>query len=159
MYLPVFREPQLYRQKKLDLQYPITTRMTANATNPIRALMGIVRIHAHMMLRATPHFTVLAPHGGPDTHDGCTDDMGRTHRDTRDRCPEDRCSTGSLGCKPVDRAELGDLVSHGLDNPPSPGKRPECNRSIGDQDHPERDGQVVRDLRWPRNTRWRRGAG
>ena len=35
--------------------------MTANAANPIRALMGIVSIHAHMILRATPHFTVLAP--------------------------------------------------------------------------------------------------
>ncbi len=42
-------------------QYPITMRMIMNATNPIRALMGIVKIHAHMILRATPHFTVLAP--------------------------------------------------------------------------------------------------
>jgi hypothetical protein len=39
----------------------MTTRITANATNPINALIGIVRIHAHMIVRATPHFTVLAP--------------------------------------------------------------------------------------------------
>ena len=44
-----------------NLQYPITTRITANAANPITALMGIVRIHAHMIVRATPHFTALAP--------------------------------------------------------------------------------------------------
>ena len=40
---------------------PTISRITINATNPIRALMGIVRIHARAMLRATPHFTVLAP--------------------------------------------------------------------------------------------------
>ncbi len=34
---------------------PTISRITINATNPIRALMGIVRIHA------TPHFTELAP--------------------------------------------------------------------------------------------------
>ncbi len=36
-------------------------RIKANATNPMRALIGMVRIHAHMILRATPHFTVLMP--------------------------------------------------------------------------------------------------
>jgi hypothetical protein len=42
-------------------QYPMTTRITLNAANPIRALTGMVRIHAHTMVRATPHFTVLLP--------------------------------------------------------------------------------------------------
>ena len=37
------------------------TRIPINDTNPMSALTGIVRIHAHMMLRATPHFTVLVP--------------------------------------------------------------------------------------------------
>jgi hypothetical protein len=32
-----------------------------NAAYPMRALAGMVRIHAHMMLRAMPHFTALAP--------------------------------------------------------------------------------------------------
>ena len=41
--------------------YPTNTRITANAANPISALMGIVRIQANMMRRATPHLTVLAP--------------------------------------------------------------------------------------------------
>ena len=36
-------------------------RITANATNPINALIGMVRIHAMIMLRATPHFTCLSP--------------------------------------------------------------------------------------------------
>jgi hypothetical protein len=35
--------------------------MIENVTNPINALMGIVRIHAHIIVRATPHFTVLIP--------------------------------------------------------------------------------------------------
>ncbi len=39
----------------------MTIRITANAANPMIALIGMVRIHAHMILRATPHFTVLAP--------------------------------------------------------------------------------------------------
>ncbi len=29
--------------------------------NPIMALIGMVKTHAHMMLRATPHFTTLDP--------------------------------------------------------------------------------------------------
>ena len=37
------------------------TRITANAANPMMALIGIVRTHAMTMLRATPHFTVLVP--------------------------------------------------------------------------------------------------
>lgn len=28
---------------------------------PIKALIGIVKIHAHIILRATPHFTALVP--------------------------------------------------------------------------------------------------
>ncbi len=36
-------------------------RITWNEAKPISALIGIVRIHAIMMLRATPHFTVLVP--------------------------------------------------------------------------------------------------
>ena len=39
----------------------MNTRITANETKPISALMGMVRTHAQMMVRATPHFTVLAP--------------------------------------------------------------------------------------------------
>ena len=35
--------------------------MMKNDINPINALIGIVRIHAHMIVRATPHFTVLIP--------------------------------------------------------------------------------------------------
>jgi len=50
------RPPVLYAG-----QYPITTRIIANVTNPMSALMGIVRIQAHAMVRATPHFTALAP--------------------------------------------------------------------------------------------------
>ena len=42
-------------------QYPTGTRITLNAKNPMKALIGIVRIHAHKIRRATPHFTVLAP--------------------------------------------------------------------------------------------------
>ena len=45
----------------LSSQYPINKRITENDAKPINALMGIVRIHAHMMVRATPHFTVLMP--------------------------------------------------------------------------------------------------
>ena len=35
--------------------------MIENVTNPINALMGIVSTHAHIIVRATPHFTVLIP--------------------------------------------------------------------------------------------------
>ena len=37
------------------------SRIITNDINPINALMGIVRIHAHMIVRATPHLTVLIP--------------------------------------------------------------------------------------------------
>jgi hypothetical protein len=42
-------------------QYPIIIRMIIKAANPMMALTGIVRTHAIIMLRATPHFTVLVP--------------------------------------------------------------------------------------------------
>jgi hypothetical protein len=44
-----------------SLYDPTIIRITANETKPMMALIGIVRIHAIAMLRATPHFTVLAP--------------------------------------------------------------------------------------------------
>ena len=42
-------------------QDPTIILIAWNVPNPISALMGIVRIHAIMMLRATPHLTVLDP--------------------------------------------------------------------------------------------------
>ena len=41
--------------------YPTILLIAKNAEKPITALMGIVSIHAHMILRATPHFTALVP--------------------------------------------------------------------------------------------------
>ena len=57
------RKPERKRVKNAGLtdQYPMNIRIMKNTINPISALTGIVRIHAIMMLLATPHFTVLAP--------------------------------------------------------------------------------------------------
>lgn len=44
-----------------DGHTPSTRRSARNARNPINALIGIVRIHAATIRRATPHFTNRAP--------------------------------------------------------------------------------------------------
>ena len=128
---------------KMLLVYPITTRIIAKATNPMRAARGIVRIHAIAIVRATPHFTALVPIVVPtpmiDVQMICVVLTGIPNAE----CSEDRCRSCCFCSKSVHRAEFGNLRAHCLDNTPSPGQSAECDCSMGNQDHPQRHREVV----------------
>ena len=52
---------------------------------------------------------------------------------------EDADGAGRLGAEAVDRAELGDLLAHGLDDAPAAGERAQGDRGVGGEDDPEGD--------------------
>ena len=82
------------------------------------ALIGMVKIHAHMMLRATPHFTTLDPVVDPtpmmDAHMTWVVLTGIPEHGS----PDNRPGTCCFCSKTVHRAKTGDFIAHGFYNPP-----------------------------------------
>ena len=101
------------------------------------ALIGMVKIHAHMMLRATPHFTALVPVVDPtpmmDAHMIWVVLTGIPNTG----CPDNRPCARCFSSKTVYRAKAGDFIAHGFYNPPPAGKRAKGNCSITNQNDPE----------------------
>src|SRR4029077_20041573 len=80
-----------------------------------------------------------------DTDDRAGNRMRGGHWNAEPRRGEQRDRPARLGAKTAYRLQLGDLLAHRADNPPTAEQRADTHRQIAATDHPQR--RCVRDRR------------
>src|SRR5829696_659569 len=81
--------------------------------------------------------------GRADADDRAGDGVGGGDGDAEEGGQVQGAGGGGLGREAADRLEGGDPLAEGLDDPPAARERPERDRRVGGDRHPERDRQVA----------------
>ena len=109
----------------------------------MRAARGMVRIHASAIVRAIPHFTALVPMVVTtpmiDVQIICVVLTGIPTAEA----PRIVAAPAVSAAKPCTGRSFAIFRPHRLDNTPSTGQGAESDRCMGDQDHPQGDGEVI----------------